>query len=82
VDFFFKHHFFTKCAPFLLKIEKNFNIDDRREKGFQPMIFFITHLNTFGSKALLTLKIMDFENVFFTKAIHIYVIKGMNAQYT
>jgi hypothetical protein len=24
---------------------------------------FITHLNTFNSKVLLTLKIMDFENV-------------------
>ncbi len=27
--FFFKHHFFpTKCAPFSLKIGKDFNIDD------------------------------------------------------
>jgi len=42
-------------------------------------IIFITHLNTFGSKAFLTLKIMDFENVQSTKAIHVYVIKGMNA---
>jgi len=41
--------------------------------------FFITHLSTFGSKELLTLKIMDFENVFLTKVVHIYVIKGMNA---
>jgi hypothetical protein len=54
----------------------------RREKGFEPMIFFITHLSKFGSKTLLTLKIMDFENLFSTKVVHIYVIKGMNAQYT
>jgi hypothetical protein len=34
----------------------------------------ITHLNTFGSKIFLTLKIMDFENVLLTKVIRIYVI--------
>ncbi len=28
VPVFFKHFFSTKCAPFLLKIEENFNIDD------------------------------------------------------
>jgi hypothetical protein len=28
---------------------------------------------------VLTLKIMDFENVILTKIIHIYVIEGMNA---
>jgi hypothetical protein len=49
-------------------------------KIFEIMIlFFITHLNTFGSKMFLTLKIIDFESVFSTKFIHIYVIKGMNA---
>jgi hypothetical protein len=31
-------------------------------------IVFIIDLNTFGSKMLLTLKIMDFENVFFVKS--------------
>jgi hypothetical protein len=40
-------------------------------------IVLITHLNTFGSKVLLTLKIMDFESV--TKVVHIYVIEGMDA---
>jgi hypothetical protein len=51
----------------------------RRAKGFELMkIIFITHLNTFGSKMLLTLKIMDFESVASTKVVHIYVIKGMN----
>jgi hypothetical protein len=40
--------------------------------------FLITHLNTFGSKVLLTLKTMDFDNVVLTKIMHIYVI-GTNA---
>ncbi len=52
----------------------------RRAKKIESMtIVFITHLSTFGSKVLLTLKIMDFENVALTKIVHIYVIKGMNA---
>jgi hypothetical protein len=42
-------------------------------------IVSITHLNTFGSKVLLTLKTMDFENVGLKKVVHIHVIKGMNA---
>jgi hypothetical protein len=46
----------------------------RRAKGFELMkIIFITHLNTFGSKMLLTLKIMDFESVALTKKVHIYM---------
>jgi hypothetical protein len=49
-------------------------------KGLELMkIVFITHLNTFGSKMFLSLKIMDFENVALTKVVHIYVIKVMNA---
>jgi hypothetical protein len=52
----------------------------RRAKGFELMkIIFITHLSTFGSKVLLNLKIVDFENVTLTKVVHIYVIQGMNA---
>jgi hypothetical protein len=51
----------------------------RREKGLEHVIFFITNLNTFGSKVLLILKIMNFENVFLTKIVHVYVIEGMNA---
>jgi hypothetical protein len=52
----------------------------RRAKKLELMtIIFITHLSTFGSKVLLTLKIMNFENVTLTKIVHIYVIKGMNA---
>jgi hypothetical protein len=42
-------------------------------------IVFITYLSTFGSKVLLTLKIMDFESVVLTKIVYIYVIEGMNA---
>jgi hypothetical protein len=49
----------------------------RKAKGFELMkIVFITYLSTFGSKVLLTLKIMDFENVVLTKVVHIYVIEG------
>jgi hypothetical protein len=52
----------------------------RRERGLELMkIVFITDLSTFGSKMLLTLKIMDFENVTLTKFVHMYMIEGMNA---
>ncbi len=52
----------------------------KRAKGLELMeIFLITHLNTFGSKVFLTLKIMDFESVILTRIVHIYVIKGMDA---
>jgi hypothetical protein len=37
------------------------------------------NLSTFGSKVILNLKIMDFENVPLTKVVHVYVIDGMNA---
>jgi hypothetical protein len=51
----------------------------KRAKGLELMrIVFVTNLNTFGSKVLLTLKIMDFENVPLTKVVHVYVIEGMN----
>ncbi len=42
-------------------------------------IVFITHLNTFGSKVFLTLKIMEFKSVALTKVVHICVIESMNA---
>jgi hypothetical protein len=51
----------------------------RRAKGLELKIIVIIHLNTFGSKVFLTLKIMDFESVALTKVVHIYVIEGMNA---
>jgi hypothetical protein len=52
----------------------------RKAKKLELMkIIFITHLSTFGSKVLLTLKIMKFENVYLTKVVHIYVVECMNA---
>ncbi len=52
----------------------------RRAKKLELIkIAFTTNLSTFDSKILLTLKIMDFENVLLTKVIHVYVMKGMNA---
>jgi hypothetical protein len=51
----------------------------RRAKGLELMnYYFLIDLNTFGSNVLLTLQIMDFENVTLTNVIHIYVIVGMN----
>jgi hypothetical protein len=75
---FFQTSFFSnKCAPFFLKIGKDFSIDDKRAKGLELMkIIFITHLSTFGSKMLLTLKILDFENVALTKVVHIFCDRG------
>ncbi len=78
--FFQTSIFLTKCAPFILKIEEDFNIDDYKcKKTWITSFFYITNLSTFGSNVLLTLKIMDFENVALTKVVPIYVIKGMNA---
>jgi hypothetical protein len=51
----------------------------RRAKGLELMKKkFMTNLNKFGSKVLLILKIMDFENVPLTKVVHVYVIEDMN----
>jgi hypothetical protein len=49
------------------------------QKDLNYWIFFITNLSTFGSKVILTLKIMDFENVFVKNIVHVYMIEGMNA---
>jgi hypothetical protein len=52
----------------------------RKAKGLElKIIVFITALNTFGSKVLLTLKIMDFENVSSTKSCSCLCDKGINA---
>ncbi len=52
----------------------------KRAKGFELMNFsYIFDLNTFDFKRLLTLKIMNSENVFLAKIVHVYVIEGMNA---
>jgi hypothetical protein len=51
----------------------------KMEKGLELIkFFFIIELSTFGSKMLLTLKIMDFENVLQKNVVHIHVIDGMN----
>jgi hypothetical protein len=50
------------------KLERILTLMIRRAKGLEFMnYFFMTLLSTFGSKMFLTLKIMDFENVFLTK---------------
>jgi hypothetical protein len=60
-------------------LEKILALMLKRAKGLEMMkIVFITHLSTFGSKVLLTLRIMDFESVVLTKVVHIHVIEGMN----
>jgi hypothetical protein len=47
----------------------------RRAKRVKLLkIVFMIDLNTFDSKVFLTLKIMDFENVFLTNVVHVYVI--------
>jgi hypothetical protein len=52
----------------------------RRAKGFELMkIVLITNLSTFSSKVFSTVKIVDFENEFLTKVVHVYVIGCMNA---
>jgi len=48
----------------------------RRAKGFELMkiVFIMSHLSTFGSEVLLTLKILDFKSVALIKVVDIYVI--------
>jgi hypothetical protein len=66
--------FFSECAPFLLKIEKDVNIDDYKRKKVEIVqIHFKIHLNIFVSNVFLTLKIMNFENVSLTK-LFIFVL--------
>jgi hypothetical protein len=49
--FFSNIFFFTKCAPFLLKIGKDLTLMIRRAKELElKKIVFINHLSTFGSK--------------------------------
>jgi hypothetical protein len=79
--FFFENVLFsTKSVSIFLRIGEDYNIDDLKGKRTWTDDFFLTiDLNTFCSNVLLTLKIMDFENVALTKIIHIYVIEGTNA---
>ncbi len=67
------HHFFSK-------LERILTLMIKRAKGLElKKTIFLTDLNTFGLKVLLTLLIMDFENVPLTKVAHVDVIEGMNA---
>jgi hypothetical protein len=51
----------------------------RMAKGLELMkIYILIDLSTFGSNVLLTLKLMDFENVTLIKVIHNYLKIGMN----
>ncbi len=78
--FFQMFFFLPNVHHSFLKLESSLTLMIKREKGLELMkIVFITHLNTFGSKVFLTLKIMGFENMALTKVVHIYVIEGMNA---
>jgi hypothetical protein len=62
------------------KLERILTLIIIKPKVFEIMkIIYITNFSTFGSNVLLTLKIMEFENVALTKVVHIYVIEGMNA---
>jgi hypothetical protein len=57
-----------------LKLERILTMIIIKEKGFDIMkIIYITNLNTFGSNVLLTLQIMDFENVVLTKKMFIFM---------
>jgi len=49
----------------------------KRAKGFELMkMVCISNWSTFGSKMFLTLKVMDFENVFLTKKYSCSCDKG------
>jgi hypothetical protein len=66
------HSFFT--------IRDNLNIDNYKKRIVEiDYIHLKTYLNTFVSNMLLTLQIMNFENVFLAKVIHFYVIQNMDA---
>jgi hypothetical protein len=68
------------CTIPFENLKKILTLMIRKAKGLELMVFFlITNLNTFGSKILLTLKMMDFENVPLIEVAHFYVIKDVNA---
>jgi hypothetical protein len=76
--FFIQMSFFLiKCAPFLLKskLKGILTIMIIKTKALEiSKNHFETHLNIFVSNVLLTIKIMNFENVFLIKVIHFCVI--------
>jgi hypothetical protein len=76
-SFFFQTFFFPPNVHHSFwKLERILTLMIRKAKVFEVMnLFFVTHLNTFGSQVFLTLKIMDFENVALTK-VGSYICDG------
>jgi hypothetical protein len=70
--------FFLPYVPHsFLKLERMLTLMIRKPKGFVLMkIIFIINLNTFGSKVFLHLKIMDFDDMFLTKVVHVHVVES------
>jgi hypothetical protein len=77
--YFFQMSFFsTKCASVLLKIENDFNIDNLKGKSTWIDKFLKNRFEHIWLKNTFDFENMDWENMFLTKVIHVYVIKGMN----
>jgi len=73
---FFKLFFSLLNVHSSSKLERILTLMIERAKVIEIYeIYFTTHLNTFGSNILLTLKTMNFEYVALRKVIHFYVIK-------
>jgi hypothetical protein len=74
--YFFQTFFFSnKCGPFLLKIGKDFNIDDYKGKRTwidKKMIY--NQFEHIWFKHVFDLKIYGFWNCGLNKVIHIYLI--------
>jgi hypothetical protein len=78
IGFFLTFFFLPNVHHAFWKLERVLTLMIRKAKWLELMkIIFITHLCTFDSKVLLTLKIMDFESVALIKVVHIYMIKGI-----
>jgi hypothetical protein len=78
---FFKHPFFLPNVHHSFwKLEKILTLMIIRAKGLKLMkIVYITNLSTFRSNKLLTLKIMDLENVTLTKSCSYLCDRGHDA---
>jgi hypothetical protein len=67
--FLFKHSFLKiKCAPFLLKIEKDHKVDDFKKYEIGENHFKI-HLSKLVSNVFLTLRIMNLKTCFKQKLL-------------
>jgi len=78
----YHNDFFFKCFFPLSNVHNSFSKLKRiltsmiiKEKTFEiGKIHLKTHLKIFVSNVFLTVKIMNFENVFLTKVIHFHII--------